>query len=786
MHAALVSPTVLPAPTDASVAPIEALLDDPAEWPAFGQPLDEAGRWRSQVGVEGMHCATCAFTLESALQAVPGVELVEVNAASRRASVVWRAGQALPSQWFAAARAAGYRLSPLGDEGARARRLREGRHALWRWLVAGLCMMQVMMYAVPGYIAQPGDITPDMVQLLRWASWVLSLPVVLFACGPFFRGAWRDLRHGRIGMDTPVALGIAITFAVSSAATFDASGLFGHEVYFDSLTMFVFFLLTGRWLEQKLRERTAGALEAVLARLPDSVERQRPDGRFEPVAVRRLRVGDVLRVRPGEAFPADGTLIEGDTDADEALLTGESRAVPKRSGDAVYAGSFNLSATVCLRVQRLGAQTRFGEILALMESAALRKPRLARLADRVARPFLAAVLLAALGAALWWWPHDPGHALMVAAAVLIVTCPCALSLATPAAMLASAGALAQRGVLAVRLQGLESLAGIDTVIFDKTGTLTQGLPVLERVYSRRGVPPGDALAMAAALARHSLHPVARALLQTQATRGTAVDWVASEAVEQVGQGVQARLSPARTSRPASRAMRLGSADFCGAAALDHAGMQVHLADEAGWLASFALAEALRPDAAAAVAALRQAGVDVQLLSGDRNRAVQAVAQAAGIAQARAECTPQDKLAHVQQLQAGGHRVAMVGDGLNDGPVIARADVSFAFGRAVPLAQARADFIVLSDAVGAVGQTLAQARATMRIVRQNLAWAAGYNALCVPLALLGWLPAWLAGLGMAASSLVVVVNAARLGRPGRTGPADAVRHPPAADFSLQPT
>lgn len=750
------------APTEADVQARTA-LDDPAEWPAFGHELRAGGDWESQVCVDGIHCAACAFTIEDALLRLPGVRKVTVNAASRRARVVWSPSQVQPSRWFAAVAEAGYRFAPAADASLRIVRQKEARRALFRWLVAGLCMMQVMMYALPAYVAGPGEMTPDIERLLRWASWVLTLPVMAFACGPFFGSAWRDLRHGRIGMDVPVALGMAIAFVVSTAGTFDPQGPLGHEVYFDSLTMFVFFLLTGRWLESRLRDRTAGALDALAGRLPETAERRQIHGGFERVPLRRVQVGDVLRVRPGESFPADGIVVDGDTLADEALLTGESRPVAKPYGEAVHAGSHNLSAPVLVLVRQVGSGTRFAQIVALMESAAMQRPRLAAMADRIARPFLLAVVLAAGGAALWWWPVDPGHALMVAVSVLIVTCPCALSLATPAAMLASAGALARRGVLVAHMQALESLATAQTVVFDKTGTLTRGTPRLDRVYSRRGALPGDALELAVALAEGSLHPAARALRQAwDAQHRLPPAWRAEAVQEQHGQGVQGTLWPQQGDAPA-RHVRLGSAAFCEARALETDAMQVHLSDDEGWVASFALAEDLRPEAPAAIAQLQAQGLAPRLLSGDREAAAQRLAASAGIDTARGGCSPEDKLHEVCRLQAQGRAVAMVGDGLNDGPVIAQADASFAFGNAVPLTQARADFVVLADSLQAVPDTVAQARRTLRIVRQNLAWSAAYNALCVPLALAGWLPAWLAGLGMALSSLVVVLNSARLSR-----------------------
>ncbi len=755
------------------------LLDAPEEWAAFSRPFAaDATLWESSVVVEGMHCAACALTLEDALQRVPGVVSAQVGAASHRARVVWSAERARPSQWMQAVQDSGYRAVPANDVFASERRKLETRQALWRWLVAGLCMMQVMMYAYPAYVALPGDLTGEMEQLLRWASWVLSLPVVLFSCGPFFKNALRDVRHLRVSMDLPVALGMAITFIVSSVGTFEPQGTFGREVYFDSLTMFVFFLLTGRWLELRLRDRTAGALEALMNRLPESVERRGADGEFERVAVRRVLVGDVVRVHAGEAFLADGVVEQGDTLVDEALLTGESHPLARGPGAAVVAGSHNLSATVLVRVQRTGGETRFAQIVALMESASATKPQSAQLADRLAKPFLIGVLLAAAGACAWWWSYDPGHALMVAVAVLVVTCPCALSLATPAAMLASAGTLARNGILVRRLQALESLAAVDTLVFDKTGTLTRDAFALAEVTTRTGLSAAQALAMAGALASHSLHPVSRALraaakAQAPATPpapgdasegapGSAQRWACEEVAEVAGQGVSGVLLDALADGKRT-ALRLGSASFCGVVPQSTKRLRAFLSDAQGWLATFELHEDLRPEAAAAVTALADIGVTVHLLSGDSVESVAEVASQAQIAHATGGCSPDDKLAYLRRLQTQGHTVAMVGDGLNDGPVLAGAHVAFAFGQAVPLAQAKSDFVVMGDNLMGVAHAVGLARRTQRIVRQNLWWALLYNAACVPLAVAGMLPAWAAGLGMATSSLLVVLNALRLAR-----------------------
>ena len=751
-------PLEVPAP--GATGELYSLLDDPQEWSAFSRP--DASRehcWESNLLIEGMHCAACALTIEAALLSVPGVLQANVSAGSHRARIVWSADSIQPSAWMRAVQRAGYRAVPANDAFAREQRRDEGRKALWRLAVAGLCMMQVMMYAYPAYVAAPGDLTTEMEQLLRWASWVLTLPVILFSCGPFFRNAMADVLRRRVSMDLPVALGMLITFVVSSAGTFDPQGHFGREVYFDSLTMFVFFLLSGRWLELRLRDRTAGALEALMNRLPDSVLRQSADGSYERVPVRRLQAADLIRILPGETFPADGLVLQGQTMVDEALLTGESRPVARGIGSSVIAGSHNLSSAVQVEVKQTAEQTRFAQIVALMQTASTSKPALARLADRIAKPFLIAVLLAAACACAFWWGRDPGHALMVAVAVLVVTCPCALSLATPAAMLAAAGALARRGVLVRRLEAFEALAGIDTVMFDKTGTLTRDAMVLTSTRVREGVAQAQVLAMAAALSQYSLHPVSRALLAA-AQQGSAIGWTAREVQEVAGAGVRGWILPSQGA-PEEVEMRLGSAEFCGMGAAPSDFLQAHLSDAQGWLATFELHEDLRPDARQAVAALQRDGIRVCLLSGDGVQAAGRVAAQVGITEFQGLCSPLDKLEFLRLAQRRGQRVAVVGDGLNDGPVLAGAHVSFAFGRAAPLAQAQADFVVLGDQIGVIASSFQVARRTLRVVRQNLWWAAAYNAVCVPLAVVGWLPAWLAGLGMALSSLLVVLNALRL-------------------------
>jgi Cu2+-exporting ATPase len=555
-----------------------------------------------------------------------------------------------------------------------------------------------------------------------------------------------------------------VTFGVSTIGTFEPQGVFGSEVYFDSFTMFVFFLLTGRWLELRLRDQTAGALEAVMNRLPDVVHRRTSDGQFEMTTLRQLRVQDVIQVRAGEAFAADAQIVKGETQVDEALLTGESKPLPRHIGQCVLAGSLNLTASVEVQIESLGKQTRFGQMVTLMESASVSKPSMALIADKVAKPFLWGVLLAAGLAALWGWQQSPAHALMVAVSVLIVTCPCALSLATPAAMLATAGALAKGGVLLRRLQALQMLAQVDTVIFDKTGTLTKENFSVQRITTREGVRPEQALTWTAGLAAHSMHPVSKSLLRAH-MKGQDLKPLVTNLQEFAGQGVQATLHELDSKSGATRhkELRLGSAAFCGLPSTQQEVLQACLSDEDGWLATFEFSEALRSEAEPTLRALEKMGLRIRILSGDGQASVSQVAQRLGIQDAIGTCSPEEKLRQVKLEQSLGHCVAMVGDGLNDGPVLAGADVSFALGQALPLAQSKADFVFMASDLKPLVTTFQISRKTMQIVKQNLIWAGVYNFACVPLAMLGYLPAWLAGLGMACSSLGVVLNAMRLSK-----------------------
>ena len=800
--------------------PASSLLDDPHAQSAFTtweQQPDGRRIAHAHFQLCGLYCAACSSTIEAALQTVPGVIEPRVNAGTGRAAIRFDAALTRPSTLVAAIERAGYGAAPDTAGSARALRQQAQRRALWQLFVALFCMMQVMMYSTPLYVAAPGTLAPDMLRLLQWASWLLSVPVLVFSAGPFFGAAWRSLRHGRIAMEVPVALGIAVTFIVSSGAVFDPGGVFGHEVYFDSLTMFISFLLVGRYLELLARNRVAAALEGAASRLPASARRLATDGAVELIALGQMRIGDTLRVLRGEAFPADGALLDGRTEADEALLTGESRPVPKGPGDELLAGSLNLGAPVSMRVVRLGAQTRYEGIVALMRGALAQRPPLLRAADRIATPFLWGVLLLAAAAGAVWSQIDPSRAVWVMVSVLIVTCPCALSLAAPSALLAAAGALAKRGVLVQRLAALEALAGLDLVFFDKTGTLTDDRLEFAGVQcspeaARSGLGEAALLGLAASLAAQSSHPLSRALAVAVPARGPGPTVLWTDVEDAPGRGLQAHAADGgcyrlgsrawvdaatqeihsrtaeaqRTQRFAektfsdsSSALPLRSLRLCGgeliSSSLDPGTdprAEVWFGNEHGALARFEFTEALRPDAAATVAALQRADVAVALLSGDAPQRVAALAQRLHIEEAQGGATPEAKLARIAVAQRAGQRVGMVGDGLNDAPVIARADVSFAMGEGAAITRSKADFILLSGRLSDVLTARSTARRALRIVRQNLGWAVAYNAVCVPLALLGLFPPWAAGLGMATSSLAVVLNALRM--TAEPAPADLMR------------
>ncbi|MCC6880304.1 MAG: heavy metal translocating P-type ATPase [Rhodocyclaceae bacterium] len=734
------------------------LYDHPEVQKSFVWPLSAHEREASLI-LEGITCAACVWLNEQHLTRQAGVVAVDINYATRRARVRWDDRQIRLSGILAAVAAIGYQAHPYDAARSEEIARRERRAALWRVFVAGFGMMQVMMYAVPAYVAGEGEMSADIAHLLRWASLVLTLPVVLYSAAPFFRNAWRDLRLARVGMDVPVALGIGTAFAASLWATLAGTG----EVYFDSVTMFVFLLLGGRYLEMLARHESVRAIERVGRALPAFAERLTayPALQGERVPVSELRPGDRVLVAPGQFVPADGTVLQGESEADESLLTGESRPVAKSAGSPLTGGTLNIRSPLVQQVEQVGEATRLASIMRLMERALTEKPRLVRQADRVAAWFVAALLLLALGTALAWSQIDPSRALWVFVSVLVVSCPCALSLATPAALAVATGAFSRLGLLVSRGHAIETLARADHFVFDKTGTLTWGRLRLREILPLANLPPEAALRLAAALEQGSEHAVAAALREAADEAALPVP----QALQSfTGQGVEGRLD--------GRRLRLGRPDFAGAlhgqllpdaarALMASGDSCVALADEGGWLALFRLGDEVRAGAVELIGRLRGMGCTVSLLSGDGAGAVDRAAARLGIAAAHGSMTPQDKHDFIARLQQQGAVVAMVGDGVNDAPVLARAQVSVAMGGGTELARNQGDIVLLGEDLASLAEGVMLARRTRRIVRQNLGWAFAYNLTAIPLAMMGWVTPWMAGIGMSASSLLVVLNALRL-------------------------
>lgn len=748
-------------PREAMPAVLEQLvLFDHAEFQkSFVRELGE-NELEASLMLEGITCAACVWLNEQHIGQLPGVTGVDVNYTNRRAKVRWDERRIKLSEILSAIAAIGYRAYPYDAAKHEELAQKERKDAMWRLWVAGFGMMQVMMYAIPVYLARDGDMTADIETLIRWASLLLTLPVVLYSSAPFFKGAWRDLRLKRVGMDVPVALGVGGAFAASVWATLTQSG----EVYFDSVTMFVFFLLGGRYLEMTARQKAVSVTEALTKLLPAFCQRlpEYPQNR-EPdqVLVSDLRIGDVVLVRPGDTIPADGKVVEGASNANEALLTGESRPVAKRPGDCVTGGGINMESPLVVRVDQVGEGTRLSAIIRLMERAASEKPQIVEMANKVAQWFVASLLLVAVAVAAGWYLVDPSRVLWITVSVLVVTCPCALALATPISLTVAAGALAKDGLLVTRGHALETLARATHFVFDKTGTLTRGEMRLLEVVASGGRNKEQVLVLAAALEQASEHPLALALRHdAQDLEVPAAEQVCAEA----GSGLEGKVGGRllRIGRPDYVAALGGESDPVWPASWQDSGdTVVALGGEEGVLAFFRLGDELRPEALALVNSLKGLGGRVLLMSGDAEPVARRVGAQLGIDDVRGALSPQGKRDAVAALQSSGAVVAMVGDGVNDAPVLAQAQVSVAMGTGTHLARAQADLVLLSENLDHLRRGVLRSRFTLRIIRQNLVWSFLYNFLALPLAALGYVTPWAAGIGMSASSLLVVLNALRI-------------------------
>jgi len=731
------------------------VYDNPAVQKSFVRQTGGHEREASLI-LEGIVCAACVWLNERHLASLPGVLDVAVNYSTHRARVRWDESQVHLSRILQAVSEVGYLAHPYDPDRAQEILDRERRQQLRRLAVAAAFGMQVMILAVALYAGAFTGIETEFQNLFHWLSLVLTLPVLVYSAQPFFHSAWRDLRHKRAGMDVPVSLGLGIAFAGSVWTTLSGQG----EVYYDSVVMFVFFLLTGRYFELAGRKRAAEVSEALVHMLPVTATRL-VNGEQEVVPAIELNSGDLVLVRPGESIPADGHVQEGRSSVDESLLTGESLPLTKTPGEILIGGSINIESPLTLRVEKTGEDTVLSAILRLLDRAQTEKSAITAAADRAAAWFVAGVLLLAAGVALCWYLYDPARWLPITIAVLVVTCPCALSLATPTAITAATGRLMRRGLVTTRGHALETLARANTFIFDKTGTLTYGRLNLLDTHTITPVGASECLALAAALEQHSEHPIARALRATvDERRHTATD-----VTNIPGAGLSGAIDGQRyflgTAAFLREAAGIQVRDDAFAALRAGGNTLVLLSDARQLLATFVIGDEVRAGTKTLIAELQRHGKRVLLLTGDHPGAAQRVARETGISEVEAELRPQDKLARVQALASQGAIVAMVGDGVNDAAALAAAHVSVAMGGGTQIAAASADMILLSEHLPHLAEAVRVAGKTLRIIRQNMAWAVGYNLIALPFAAFGLVTPWMAALGMSASSLVVVANALRL-------------------------
>ncbi|WP_041673504.1 heavy metal translocating P-type ATPase [Sulfuricella denitrificans] len=728
-----------------------ALYDHPGIQKSFVRQESEHVKEASLI-LEGITCAACIWLNERHLKQLPGVLQVQVNYATHRARITWDDQAIHLSKILEEIQLLGYNAHPFSAERQESLRRKRRAKDLRRIAIAGLSSGQVMMLAVALYAGAAFGMEDSTAALLRYFSLVLTLPVVFYAAWPFYQSAWNALLGKRLNMDVPVSLAVIGAFVGSTWTTLQGHGV----VYYDAITMFSLFLLSSRFLEHGAQEKSVEAAENLLKLAPAMATKVLDGGQHQPVPVLELNEGDTILAKPGESIAADAEVIEGESTVDEALLTGESRPVPKRVGAPVIAGSINLEGPLLLRVTGVGENTVLAGIVRLLDRAVAEKPRLAQLADRVAGHFTVGLLiLTAIVGAIWWW-LEPGQAFGIMLAVLVVTCPCALSLAAPTAFAAAGSHLLRNGILLTRGHALETLAKVNHVVFDKTGTLTYGKPVLQRTVTFSDVAENRCLLLAASLEQASEHPLAQSFL----SRVAGTDLIAvQEAQNLPGNGVSGCIAGARYT--------LGNAALAGfepvalPSDLPQGATLVWLCDEWRSMAVFVLSDGLRPQARELVEQLKAARVQVTILSGDAADAVAHVATEVGIESWQAALRPEDKLKALRELQQQGNVVAMVGDGVNDAPVLAGADVSIAMGGGTQVARASSDIVLLTENLLDIQRALQTGHASIAVMRQNFAWAVVYNLLALPFAAVGMIPPWLASIGMSTSSLVVVLNALRL-------------------------
>jgi P-type Cu2+ transporter len=723
------------------------VYDDPSLAATFSTTND-SGLIEASLLLDGVSCAACTWLIEHSLGNMPGIARALVNLQQSKLDIQFDPAQQKLSQIFARVDSLGYRPRPFQTSAARQQSVEQHRSDLRRLAVAGLGMMQVGMFAIALHAGDIQGIEANYQALLRWVSLPVAGFVVFYSARPFFSSAWRHLRQGALVMDLPVSIAIGLAFGASAWATFSGSG----QVYFDSVVMFTFLLLLARFLERRVRQREQFSWLDAESSLPGAVMVSR--GRHW-IATPRVQVqaDDTILIKAGETVPVDACVKEGMSAVREDTFNGEHLPRAVAVGDTVYAGTVNVEQTLVARALGDYRDSRLAALQRSVDIAQTVKPRLAQIADHIASWFVGGILLTTSLTALIWLQIDPDKAFWIALAVLVISCPCALALATPAALTSAAGALRRSGVIVCGENALDALSRCTHLIFDKTGTLTQGSLSVTEIRPLGHLHDNELLSIAAALQRYSNHPVASAFANVEAANNF------EDANYRVGAGIEAQSG--------GLMYRMGSEQFCRELLPDFPAMPddehywIGLCREGAPLAWIGLTDVVRKEASEVVSHARHAGLEIELLTGDSSLQGSRLAHSVGIKAVSIGQTPQQKMAHVRKLQQAGAVVTMVGDGLNDAPVLATADASFAVAGATDLARSQADFVIVGGDLHRVTQTLEKARQCRRIVQQNLAWALSYNLCAIPLAALGYIPPWAAAIGMSLSSLLVVGNSLRL-------------------------
>jgi Cu2+-exporting ATPase len=694
--------------------------------------------------IEGITCSACSWLIEKQLISLPGIVRINVNSSTQRAVIQWQSDQLKLSEIIQTIQRVGYKAYPFQSDNQEAQHKQRLKTMLTKIGLSGLMTMQVMMFAFALYFGFVDDMDATTESYFHWISLVLSLPVISYCSMPFYDSAWRSLKGGAVNMDVSISIAIFIIFIASVNSTLAGAG----HVYFESICMFVFLLLTGRYMELKARTKAVEISSNMLKLMPLTANLEQ-QGTLETVPAKRLQVNDVIVVAAGETIAADGEVIDGSSSVNQAMLSGESDLISKVKGDLVFAGTINHDNPIKIRVNKPQQENFVSTILRLQEQANQFKPRIAEIADKISNYFVLGVIAVAILAALYWSNESQFMAIQVFVAVLVATCPCALSLATPVALTCAISRLNRAGILVRKANILQQLNDITHFMFDKTGTLTQGSISVTRTHLYSDINTQQALSLAASLEQYSEHPIATAFKDYPTLAATNVS-------NNVGSGIEATID--------NQIYKIGKAEFVVDKSQDKKIIgDVFLSCENKLIASFTLEDTLREESSTLISRLQKDNYQCVILSGDKESKVSSVADTLNIKDFYSGLTPEQKLHRINDLKSPQNKVAMVGDGINDVPVLAAADVSFAVSEASDLSKQGADIILLSKSLNAINQSLEMARKSHNIIRQNFAWAIGYNALALPLAIFGVLTPWMAVIGMSASSILVISNSLRLNR-----------------------